>query len=70
MGLPQLLAGLYVEKGHAEENGGVEKHREILHKRSSRLKRCTQNPCARFKIDFAFSGVGFAEGICKEKIKA
>jgi hypothetical protein len=24
-GLPQLLTGLYVQKGHAEENDGVEK---------------------------------------------
>src|SRR5579863_1963778 len=30
-GLPQLLTGLDVEKGHGKENDGVEKHGEILH---------------------------------------
>jgi hypothetical protein len=30
-GLPQLLTGLDVQKGHGKENDGVEKHREILH---------------------------------------
>jgi hypothetical protein len=30
-GLPQLLTGLDVEKGHGEESGGEEEHGEILH---------------------------------------
>jgi hypothetical protein len=30
-GLPQLLTGLDVQKGHGKENDGVEKHGEILH---------------------------------------
>ncbi|MGA9585058.1 MAG: hypothetical protein WBQ95_07000, partial [Terracidiphilus sp.] len=30
-GLPQLLTGLYVQKGSGKENGGEEEHREILH---------------------------------------
>jgi hypothetical protein len=30
-GLPQLLTGLDIEKGHSKENGGEEKHRKILH---------------------------------------
>jgi hypothetical protein len=30
-GLPQLLTGLDVQKGHGKENDGVEKHGDILH---------------------------------------
>ena len=30
-GLPQLLTGLDVEKGHGKENCGKEEHDEILH---------------------------------------
>jgi hypothetical protein len=30
-GLPQLLAGLDVEKRHGEENDGVEQHQCVLH---------------------------------------
>jgi len=30
-GLPQLLAGLDVEKPQAEQNGGEKQHRQILH---------------------------------------
>jgi hypothetical protein len=33
-GLPQLLTGLDVEKGDGKENGGEEKHDEILHART------------------------------------
>jgi hypothetical protein len=33
-GLPQLLTGLDVKKGHGEENGGEEEHGEILHART------------------------------------
>jgi hypothetical protein len=38
-GLPQLLTGLDVKKGHGEKNGGEEKHREILHARTLISKR-------------------------------
>jgi hypothetical protein len=69
MGLPQLLAGLYVQKGHAKENGGVEKHREILHEHSLAPYPPTQLACVRFKTDFAIGVVDFAEGISKETIK-
>src|ERR1700691_4851643 len=30
-GLPQLLTGLDVKKGHGKENGGEEEHGQILH---------------------------------------
>jgi hypothetical protein len=30
-GLPQLLTGLHVKKGHGKENSGEEEHSEILH---------------------------------------
>jgi hypothetical protein len=34
MGLPQLLAGLDIEKGHAEENGCEDQHQRILHSKT------------------------------------
>jgi len=34
IGLPQLLAGLDVEKRQDEENSGEQQHRYILHSRS------------------------------------
>ena len=33
-GLPQLLAGLDVEKRHDKENRGEEEHDDVLHARS------------------------------------
>jgi hypothetical protein len=38
-GLPQLLTGLDVEKGHGEENDGEEEHCEILHARTLNSER-------------------------------
>jgi hypothetical protein len=33
-GLPQLVACLDVEKRHGEEDGGVDEHQQILHRRT------------------------------------
>jgi hypothetical protein len=41
--LPQLLAGLHIQKGGCEENNGVEQHGEILH-RSPSIRRTLPEP--------------------------
>ena len=66
MGLPQLLAGLDIQKGGAKENSGVEKHSEILHGISSNPREGLPGS----KNDSARSCVGIAEGNAKGKIKA
>jgi hypothetical protein len=38
-GLPQLLAGLDVEKRHGEENYGEQQHERILHRRTPGYSR-------------------------------
>jgi hypothetical protein len=67
-GLPQLLTGLDVQKGHGKKNDGVEQHGEILHATSLDSKRhCAVQTDS--KIDFAGRGVVLAEGKSKEDIK-
>jgi hypothetical protein len=41
-GLPQLLAGLDVKKGHSKENSGEEEHREILHAKGPSFQNGTK----------------------------
>ena len=67
--LPQLLTGLDVEKGHDEENDGVEKHREILHWTPGFSVTHSSFSSSDSKIDFGIGGVVLAEGKAKENIR-
>jgi hypothetical protein len=67
-GLPQLLTGLDVQKGHGKKDDGVEEHGEILHATSLDSERHSAIQ-ATSKIDFACRGVVLAEGNSKENIK-
>jgi hypothetical protein len=70
MGLPQLLAGLHIQKGGGKENDGVEQHGEILH-RSPRFDTRPRVKQAYYESrnDSARRSVELMEGKSKGKIK-
>ena len=69
-GLPQLLTGLDVKKGHGEENGCEEEHGQILHIAILDSERHAEIQAARHSnIDSAGRGILLAEGKSKEKIR-